>query len=127
MGASDGLRWWRDDVSECVCEGAWLPKDGLRPPKDVLAEADGAGGGRAPVGLLTRLLRRSAKYEAEDVSFDHDCLHVEEQLAHTELVVGHVGRRRRRDLPRGPLLRFAAGKHNVDVCSGGIHARQRTY
>lgn len=35
---------------------------------DILVEAAGGGGGLAPVGLLTRLLRRSARYAARSWS-----------------------------------------------------------
>lgn len=45
-----------------------LAKDGLPPPMEVLVEAAGGGGGLAPVGLLTRLLRRSARYAARSWS-----------------------------------------------------------
>ena len=102
-------------MSEGVWEGAVLPKDGLPPPRDVLAEATGGGGGRAPVGLLTRLLRRSARYAAASLLAPIVYLsRVRELLMHTELVVGHVGWRGRRDLPGGgPLLGFASGEHDA--------------
>lgn len=65
-GAAEWLRWWIKEVSE----GGRLVREG-RPASmgAVLVSrreigAAGAGGGLAPAGLFTRLLRRSARYEA---------------------------------------------------------------
>lgn len=62
-GAVEWLRW----LTEEVTDGGRLSIEGLPAPIDTLpgsrrdVEAAGGGGGLAPVGLLTRLLRRSAR------------------------------------------------------------------
>lgn len=92
-----------------------LLRDVLPPPMDDLVEAFGAGDGLAPVGRLTLLLRRSARYAARSWSVLILAIaEVEEGFRRTELIVRHVGRRWRRDLPgSGPVLRFSTSKHDV--------------
>ncbi len=57
LGRSEWLRWCSDDVSDSGGE----PRDGRPLESRPESRRESAGWGLAPPGLLTRLLRRSAR------------------------------------------------------------------